>query len=597
MTRPLPGSLDYGEKGDAMLFPFEDKDPEIMPSSGAPLLRKTRKAPQRSSSQSSRFLSLLSLILHLTLVAIHLAFLGIWATKLEHKAILSLEHQAIASFVVTAISTTCGVLFSALLIFVTQTLAIQRELQMNQPLTTTHDTVGAWSGMGSAAFYLRQQRVVPASTLGVLSVFSYLSGSLIIHVSTPALFAVETFNASNPVSIGTYGLPAYNWSGYDLTNETDVGSALRTFCVSLHLGLSGGTLYDVLELNEGIGNVTVNATGFNISCGYSLNVKTSFVPANRSSDDTWQVTLPEESRVYPVHPTFLITADPGLVISQGTNCPRNYAFMYSTIPIIDSNNNTGPWADLTPPMRTTVSSIQVLQCSQTLVAQKAIVDPQSRKMLAVDPPIKKIVSAISPFKSSAFDTSGNLLLNAICLGATFWSKFYADLPKSAFPFDLKAVPSSLPLGAPRSYMFMQDLYLIERLLGHIPPTHGLLAHASGTPLAVGLQGVENPPYLLRGNVMVHEFFTQARLDIVAGLTASTALMLISLQYSIFPWREKDGGHIAIRGTGILHTIWLYRSHPELEALLPQVDDPTDDNLRAVGMVATRLAVRGSSESL
>jgi hypothetical protein len=31
-------------------------------------------------------------------------------------------------------------------------------------------------------------------------------------------------------------------------------------------GLHDGTLYDVLEMNEGVGNSTVSATGFNISC-------------------------------------------------------------------------------------------------------------------------------------------------------------------------------------------------------------------------------------------------------------------------------------------------------------------------------------------
>jgi hypothetical protein len=35
-----------------------------------------------------------------------------------------------------------------------------------------------------------------------------------------------------------------------------------------YLGLSGGTLYDVLEPYVGSGNATVNAIGFNITCGY-----------------------------------------------------------------------------------------------------------------------------------------------------------------------------------------------------------------------------------------------------------------------------------------------------------------------------------------
>jgi hypothetical protein len=44
------------------------------------------------------------------------------------------------------------------------------------------------------------------------------------------------------------------------------------------IGLHGGTLYDVLGPNVGVGNVTVNATGFDITCGYPMNVTHQFQP-------------------------------------------------------------------------------------------------------------------------------------------------------------------------------------------------------------------------------------------------------------------------------------------------------------------------------
>jgi hypothetical protein len=43
--------------------------------------------------------------------------------------------------------------------------------------------------------------------------------------------------------------------------------------------------------------------------------------------------------------------------------------------------------------------------------------------------------------------------------------------------------------------------------------------------------------------------------------------------------------------GLLHAIWLYRNHPELNAVLDQVEHPADENLRSAGMVPTTL-VRG-----
>jgi hypothetical protein len=68
---------------------------------------------------------------------------------------------------------------------------------------------------------------------------------------------------------------------------------------------------------------------------------------------------------------------------------------------------------------------------------------------------------------------------------------------------------------------------------------------------------------------------------------------MSLQFSQF--RESVIGgqaeEVTISGTGLLHSIWLYRSHDELGVHLKQVEDPTDINLRAAGMVSTQLAGR------
>lgn len=44
--------------------------------------------------------------------------------------------------------------------------------------------------------------------------------------------------------------------------------------------------------------------------------------------------------------------------------------------------------------------------------------------------------------------------------------------------------------------------------------------------------------------------------------------------------------------GLLHIIWLFRSHPELESQLEQVEDPTDHNLRDAGMVRVQLWSEG-----
>jgi hypothetical protein len=65
------------------------------------------------------------------------------------------------------------------------------------------------------------------------------------------------------------------------------------------------------------------------------------------------------------------------------------------------------------------------------------------------------------------------------------------------------------------------------------------------------------------------------------------LMLLALPSLLFH-RGSDDRDLSVDGTGILHAIWLYRNHPELDTLLDQVEHPTDDNLRAAALVQTRL---------
>ncbi|KAJ7812066.1 hypothetical protein B0H13DRAFT_2383455 [Mycena leptocephala] len=66
----------------------------------------------------------------------------------------------------------------------------------------------------------------------------------------------------------------------------------------------------------------------------------------------------------------------------------------------------------------------------------------------------------------------------------------------------------------------------------------------------------------------------------AGLAGSLILMILPLA-SLRGQNEDDDLSLK-RGPGILHAIWLYCNHPELETLLEQVEHPTDENLRADG---------------
>ncbi|KAJ6488826.1 hypothetical protein C8R45DRAFT_929531 [Mycena sanguinolenta] len=138
-------------------------------------------------------------------------------------------------------------------------------------------------------------------------------------------------------------------------------------------------------------------------------------------------------------------------------------------------------------------------------------------------------------------------------------------------------------------------------LGHMRPVQA--SNVQGTVFGNGtviesLQSIPPGPILLPGNATVTQIFTATQLQISsiavsAGLVVSILLMAVSL---LLLRRSEFDTNLPIGGTGILHIIWLYRNHPSLKKMLEQVEHPTDENLRAAGMVRTRLLGDGVEEN-
>lgn len=176
---------------------------------------------------------------------------------------------------------------------------LRRNFRRSQTLTATHDSVRAWTGLGSALVCVWQQKAITASISGVLSAFVYLANILVLHVTFPGLLAVDSVFLNSSVSVTTQGLPVLNLSGYDLSNQSDrlnllyvenFPSVILVLIIDRNTtqqygqsslgsfpflsmedteGLYGGTLYDAWSNNTAaIGLASVNATGFNVSCGY-----------------------------------------------------------------------------------------------------------------------------------------------------------------------------------------------------------------------------------------------------------------------------------------------------------------------------------------
>ncbi|KAJ7800058.1 hypothetical protein B0H14DRAFT_2616551 [Mycena olivaceomarginata] len=520
--------------------------------------------------KSAKSLRLLSWCFHSMLVLIHLALIPVWVKRLENRVLFALNYQSIVSFLITAVTQTFGTVYLAVLVLVTQKLSMRRNLVTAQPLTATHDTTAAWAGIGSAFLHLCHQKAVRTSITGILSVCLYLGTVLVLHITTPALFALETFNSTSTSEVLTEGLPAMNMSGYNGTNNYDLwnyvyiaGSLYYLPYVdgSTSVGLTRGTLYDVPKTNAAIGTITVNATGFNVTCQFFENSTAGFSQEDSFSkeDSGWAVS----SGSY----TGLLESTQPRVISTPqtfTGIGGQNAF-YSTIPIVDSNNNTGGVVRLDPPMNSTatVSSVQLFQCFVSVVEQTAVLDGESKKMVALHPKIVKNTSTWSPGNpDQTFPTTGNPLIDE-------WGWWYSTMPTSDFPRD--------PAGS-GGFLSLADLYLIEKLNLHP-------ANQTFTPSAVALHDLENA----LSELVATMFWTKCHGDRTVSknsIRRSVVLMLLSLQHSLPREHHEEEQDLAIDGTGLLHAIWLYRNHPELEPFLEQVAHPTDCNLRHAGMAET-----------
>ncbi|KAJ7837059.1 hypothetical protein B0H14DRAFT_2792720 [Mycena olivaceomarginata] len=615
------GLLHNTDKITRLASASEDYEEPLVDSA---TLRRSRKGAGRNifTMNSGKSLRLLSLCFHCMLVVIHLALVPVWLRKLENRVVFALKYQSMVSFFITAVTQTFGTVYLAVLVLVTQKLSMRRSLVTAQPLTTTHDSTAAWAGIGSAFLCLWHQKAVRSSITGILSVFLYLGTVLVLHITTPTLFSLETFNSTSTPVVLTEGLPAMNVSSYNGTFDYNLFLTAQEYIQgslyylpyvdgSTNIGLTGGSLYDVPKTNSAVGTITVRATGFNVTCQFHENVTAEFF----EDDSRWTMTSGGTL-------LGLLPSTQPRIISPTTEHPT----FYSTIPVIDSDNSTGGVVHLDTPMNSTaiVSSVQLFQCFLSLVEQTAVLDAESKKMVALHPEIVKNTSTWHPGNPGQTFPTGNPLFDD-------WGIWYSTMPSSDFPRD--------PF-MPGDFLSLADLYLIQKFnlhpanqtsipsavtlhvlentlselvatmfwtIGHIVPPYQvqeLDIPLSDIPLRGNQDGgfvetyclgdVENTVMLLSGrDTTATEQSIKIRLDlniiaISIGLAGSVGLMLLSFQHSLPCAHHETEQDLLIDGTGLLHAIWLYRNQPELELLLEQVALPTDSNLRKAGMVRTRL---------
>ncbi|KAJ6484078.1 hypothetical protein C8R45DRAFT_1099239 [Mycena sanguinolenta] len=418
----------------------------------------------------------------------------------------------------------------------------------------------AWAGIGSALVHLCHQKTAALIT-GVLCTVFYLTSVLILHITTPALFSLETFAATPRFPYRRKGSPAT--TGQIPGHLSNFLPLPLTFLptvfenIFLTVGLHNGSMYDVRAVNEGSGHATVNGTGFNITCGYLPDIVLS--PVQNTS--TWYVSGPAIGQRWVIfHPT-----QPGIIVPINTTYFDTVLF-YTTIPILDSADALGPTYSLVPPLYNATSSIQNFGCSQSRMNQTVIVDSQSRTALDLTPELEKTTSTYLAqcFPWPTYNST------------RYWALYHGPtVPKMRLFMRLKTLYRRL------SYSFGNIAPVQELMIGTADTEGNSITALTDASSVLDGTAFSERPFLLLGTATVNVVSAETRLNL------SIIEVIAGLQMGVsFP----------IEGTGMLHSIWLYRNHRELERLLAQVEHPTDDHLRAAGMVRTTLLEVRSNES-
>ncbi|KAJ7019086.1 hypothetical protein C8F04DRAFT_353328 [Mycena alexandri] len=567
-----------------------------------------------SASSWSKLLFPMCITFHVLLVVIFLCLLGLSISEAEHRISFSLDKQHTVSFWCKVVATIFGTVYYTLLVYLTQRSAMTRIFQEHSTLTATHDQVSAWAGIGSAAITLSKQVTSPSSVLRIFAISLYLSTVSILHVTTPALVSVESFNVTITTSVQTRGIPEFpdprdNSTLLFFQNTGVILPWITQLNGLIRLGLSNGSLYDVMtDAYPGSVTAQVPAIGFDITCGYLTGVIAKPIDPNASWTE-YNVSFPTEQLEWhswstPGSNTIVIANQ----LSSGIDIelPTNSIILYTQSLISDSHGTIGP--SMTVPQSNV--TVQFLQCTRSLVSQTGQVDTGSRSIIpdSLSPVIQKKNSTWARYQSPQAANSTSLvegddwaqilasfdLTDILFIPGNFWSPDWGSIylmqqlglepPISIVDQDTDTSTSTSEL------LYLHDIEnAVSNLVastfwigGHIQPIQEMqrLQHDDKIPR----------PVLSTTSTTVRQDLPAARLDmsVVAvsiGLGASIVLLILAITLST----HQNQSILSMYCLGFLHIIWVFQHHPKLSQVLEQVEEPNDCNLRAAGLVTVRLS--------
>ncbi|KAG2110035.1 hypothetical protein BD769DRAFT_1365273 [Suillus cothurnatus] len=552
-------------------------------------------------------------VLHGMLVMIHIALVMSFIYRWEHRVTLqfTLTNTDFWPVVLSASLQAFYTLYTAVLVFLTQRLAMSRALVRRLKLTTIHDISGAWTGLGSALSGVWKQTRTPASLWATTAVTTYLICVSVLHITSSTLLQLQTFNSSITTNVSTM----LGWINMtNIQNPVALASSLTAISLFpglLSTGISNNTVYDTLQTSP-VGHATVNATTITSSCGllpnvtYYRNNNTANTILGNGNSMLMAASFPwvDQIRSHPFpEPAVLLMVSTLLDIETSVQkevavptiweCPGAFAF-WNVITI----------TNLSAAVNQTIE-VYFMQCSLSTNNTAVVIDMQTNTLE-------------NPMPVPQLSTQWEEMLQWT---STDWSQFVRQtlpIPSggSGYQFIDESGYTSEPSIVDEYIMSLVGLNLSAQYLQWV--AHAKQPLASNFTLSQGsletaiAQTIAQLTWTagrMEGGIQPGEGIALANEEVIAlrlnvsinytepllFATSASVIMLGLALHTTGAFHASRNSQAPISNIGALELLWLgYHSAPVYEAL-QNVERPTEASLRRAGMIDVCFASITSGE--
>ncbi|KAI5897741.1 uncharacterized protein SCHCODRAFT_02528332 [Schizophyllum commune H4-8] len=572
--------------------------------------------------RQARFLRRLSYAMHAFLVLMHVTLLVICILHLEENVVVQLSDDAFGDLTSTAITvsaTMFATVYGALLIWMTQRLALRRLLTSQQTLTAMHDEYNSWIGLGSALMTLYGQSRI-RSTIGSISLItSYLVNAAILHVTIPAMFSLQVgtqTHAAEVTSLAAYPRidhifnamadwrnPEGHLLAYLLSDATSLLSYVALSDAHQTVGLDEATMYDQLMVNDGNGTVFLEATTFNATCGTLQDL--TLLDDGRHGDES-AIPAYNVSHVYPngteqtnvvlkyvyTNNTMVLGFRNKDAYNPTPGLNRTF-YLYGTFDLEDSAGTLLP--TFTLPYRRLSTNVSVIGCD--LYSYNHTVEVSRTTRLALDGQIPSLrtSSTLSPWQPQGATAPEDL--NILDLWSTgvqsqyTTSDYYGGSNRLGFMEKYLITCLDLDLDksgqAARGRVRLSD---VENSLSRLAASYFWSFNQVNKQDRYSIRREKQTP-ITRPEVVLRLHLSPV--PVLAGLIVSLFLMMTNALL-VRPRDSRTVGAVDVLDSlGLLQIIWFVRGRPEVLSTIGRVEDPNEDDLRLVGMFVMQPDVRAS----